>query len=519
MRFLSFASPAMSAFSCIRAATTHALVVFSVLVACSCSGFAQFASLVARVPKDANALIMLNAEGIRRSPLARKQGWDTKLSDAYEAGLIVLPPQGQYMVMASKIDLDFMEPVWEVALLNTSQEVSIPKVAARWGGSIDNVGSRSAARLPDDSYVVQLADNRVGSMRPANRQDVSRWVRGSDRTSVGGNMSPFLTAVSTAMQRQSAYQIILAIELSDAISQPAAESFVARKLEMPDSAKRLGEVLSSIRGATFSVAVGNAVRGQLSIDFAQDASALDGKAKDVLLAVLAERGAQINEFEDWDAEVKGSSVYFTGVLGESGLRRTLSFLDVPAMLHDAMPSPGEVDEETTVKLASQQYFQSIVGLIEDLQKTPDNSRTTTFGSVGMWFHKYADKIDGLPILNVDEELLDYGAFVSGSFRDAEAVLRGMGGQSRVRQMNSSAGSSYDYGYGYGRWGSYGYYGNNYYNEVDRQEATRQEAANRARINTEVRVEGATNVRDIMQGVSRATSEVRRAMTQKYQAEF
>jgi hypothetical protein len=159
-------------------------------------------------------------------------------------------------------------------------------------------------------------------------------------------------------------------------------------------------------------------------------------------------------------------------------------------------------------LASQQYFKSVNDLVEDLRTKPDRSEVKTFGQVGKWFGVYARKIDQLPMLNVDPELLDFGAFVSTSLRDAEASMRGSGGRSRVAQQNTPA--HYDY---YGRTGRYGGYG------VYAVEDIKAEQAERVRVRTQERVSTSSDVRQIMQELANATRDIRQRMTQKYQAEF
>ena len=69
--------------------------------------------------------------------------------------------------------------------------------------------------------------------------------------------------------------------------------------------------------------------GKIKVDFGQDATPLSDIAKPLVLDALANHGALIEEMEDWKAEVKGSTIYLAGYLGESGLTRIASLINLP----------------------------------------------------------------------------------------------------------------------------------------------------------------------------------------------
>jgi hypothetical protein len=235
-------------------------------------------------------------------------------------------------------------------------------------------------------------------------------------------------------------------------------------------------------------------------------------AKPILLEILSNQSAMIDEFEDWQAVVEPKRVRVGGRLYASGLRRILSILDAPASLQQVSPSAGDDDPEMAARLASQQSFQSVTGLIEDLREKPGKK---TAGQVGIWWARYADKIDKLPMLNVDQEMLDYRSYVSSSLRQGSGSLRNVGGRSRVRQQNAPA--QYR---SVTRWGSTGFYaGSRGWYGTASVESPRLEAQNRSRIREEERVRGAYSARQIMTDLDNATGEIRRRMTEKYKAEF
>ncbi len=474
---------------------------------------AQFNDLLTRVPSHANALIVLNVEKIHATPLAQQENWREQQEKAFEGGLTIVPPHSDYFLMAGQMDFEFMQSSWEVALTRVSDEPSLPKIAAKWNGSIDRIERRGTVRLPNDAYLVKFGKEIVGVMRPANRQSVARWLKQVDSNGGQHRLSPYLKEAVGFAQNQGT-PIIMALDLQNAVS----AEFLRRRFAEDDKLKatdidvdQLVDVLSSIRGVTLGITIRNELYGAIKVDFEKDVTVLGDLAKPMLLEALARHSAMIDEFEDWKTTVQGTQIRIGGKLYPSGLRRILSLLDAPASLQQMeTASDPQQSEQDQKRLASQQYFQTVTQQVADLRGRDGQ----TMGQVGIWCGRAARKIDQLPLLNVDEELLEYGAFVSEGLRQAESVLRSVGGRTRVRQTSQTGGSSsYDYGYsyGYGRWGAYGRYGV--------RDDARAEQQQRTAIATQERFAGATSTRQIMQQIDTATAEVRRKMVAKYQAEF
>jgi hypothetical protein len=181
-------------------------------------------------------------------------------------------------------------------------------------------------------------------------------------------------------------------------------------------------------------------------------------------------------------------------------------------------SPGEVEDpvQTSVK-----YFKTITTYFNDLRTDMRNRQTIAQSQV--YFDRYARKIERLPMLNVDPELLDYGAFVCQSLRELAGSVRTTGAEQAVATRNVTASSPgvYNTGsYGYGRAGYYGasgFYGN--YARYDARATLKWEGSQRrlVRAQTNTAIAGATE--DVKQQVVEATAGIRRKMTEKYQTEF
>ena len=204
------------------------------------------------------------------------------------------------------------------------------------------------------------------------------------------------------------------------------------------------------------------------------------------------------------------------------MKRISSLFDRPPALKVREQEQNAKSQEEQVRDASLVYFHRVTDLLKDLRNRNRTGSNATIPQIAVWLDKYARKIDQLSILNVDPQLVDYGANVSDSLRSAYNAVRSGSARSRIRQVNTpmqynyyTGGTTYGYTYRYLD-GAYVPHGASATFAVPNQLAYRHE---RTRIRTEERVSSANNARTIVQGIEGATADVRRAMTQKYQVEF
>ena len=500
-----------------------AAVGCSIVWAAPDTAWSQFQDMARRIPSGANTMILIDPQVIMATPLAKKENWRENMEKAAAAGISIVTPNTNQLLMAGHIDFEVMHPTWQVAISNLKYEPSMTKIAARIGGSVDRIAERDAALLPEDAYAVRLGKTLAGVMLPGNRQSVARWLR---QTDVGGPRLPDFLKKELDYAASKKLPIMMTMDLTDVLS----ADLVKHRLKDSAALKgkdvdvdKLAEAISSIKGVTLAVSIGNQIHGAIKVEFGTDVEFMGEFAKDMLLEVLGRQGAMIDEFADWDLQIAKDKMQIKGPLYRSGMQRILSVLDAPKSWQYAASSQSEEGSEESLKrLNSQQYFNSVSGLIDDLSKKggPQNhSNSVTLGQVGLWCGKYAKKIDDLPILNVDEDLLVYGSFVSAGLREAETALRSSGGKSRVRELNAPAQyreiggyrAGYRGGYGWNNWGAGGW--NAYVEDY------RAEVEDKVRIRTEERVSSSSSARDIMTQIRTATADTRQKMTKKYQAEF
>ncbi|HTN75761.1 MAG TPA: hypothetical protein VL096_10965, partial [Pirellulaceae bacterium] len=166
------------------------LVTWGVLTS---SAQAQFINMAASVPDDANVLMLMSVDRILASQIAQREQWQLKFDNAYSAGLTQIPPDTTRVLVATELDIEYLKPVWELAVLELSREPSLPYIAKQLKGQVDKIGTIGAVALPNDSYIVQLTPSRLAAFSPANRQAVGRWLSEiKARGAVG--VSPYLKA-------------------------------------------------------------------------------------------------------------------------------------------------------------------------------------------------------------------------------------------------------------------------------------------------------------------------------------
>jgi hypothetical protein len=148
------------------------------------------------------------------------------------------------------------------------------------------------------------------------------------------------------------------------------------------------------------------------------------------------------------------------------------------------------------------YFQATQALMKDLRP-----KAGSYKSDAYWIERYAAKIDRLPILHVDDDLLNYGQKLSETLRvmsGTRKMTNLQGGAAARSEMTAGGGLSYNYGYGYGNY--------SYSTPQSREVAAGADIANAAASGTAVKLQG-WNL------IDNATVEIRREMTKRYNLEF
>ncbi len=244
----------------------------------------QFGELIKWLPRSANALVLLNMEEAKKSPMGIREDWARRSEKAFQSGLIRVPPQAARFVLASQIDLEFMEPVWSAAVLDLADDLDLEQIAKLRSGTPDMLDTFPAVALPNDTYIVQVGPRLLAAKGPGNRQSVLRWIR---ETQGGGE-----TALSPYLQKAAGYsdmagtEIIMAIETEGAVSWERIAKYLSSKKELlgPEAdLKAMADLISGIQGVRLGVRIGDRPSGKLAVDFGGDVSLVAPVAKPLIL--------------------------------------------------------------------------------------------------------------------------------------------------------------------------------------------------------------------------------------------
>ncbi|MCY2965029.1 MAG: hypothetical protein NT069_15580 [Planctomycetota bacterium] len=455
---------------------------------------AEFSAMLNRVPGETNVLVMVDAERLLSSEMSVSAGWRKKLAEQTEIRPLLLPVSAKKLVRAIRIDLESRQQSSEITLLDIPKGPTLKRIGEKHQGYVEKVANTESVWLPQGAYGVKLGSDLYGFLFPANRQDLSNWLRNRS-----GKVSTYLLQASTAMKSKGP-QIVLALDLEDAVS---LETLPAKLKELEAISKSevdvaaISKVIATLRGVKFAVQFEKNAVGTLTVDFDLDTAPLQSVAKGLVLEVLASKGLSIDEMDSWKPAVTGKTVSLSGELGDSGLMRLSSLLELPA---DLIDDPEKSTEADNPKLyATQAHYKAVQKLTDDLF----GKKWQTFGQYAQWAEQYAKKIDRLPLLNVDEEMQQYSARVADTLRDGAVAMKGVGIRTAGRQAQvwNNGGVNYDY------------YGNRSYGVSNAGDQERRG------IRGSEEAQGATDAVSMKQIIEQSTADIRKKMVKKFNVEF
>ena len=471
-----------------------------------------FDELLVNLPDSSNALILIDLKAIKQSPIGKKENYARKHESEYLAGTTGISPHVQKLALAAQFEPGTLKNSWEIGVASRNEKISMAKLAKSHGGAQDTVGDKNVVFTPRNAAFVELGPTTMGYMRPANRQALARWLRtikSNNKTAI----SPYLQA---AAARSKDSQIILALDLTDMLDEGGVlhrlQECQTLKGAKADDLKAIAKTIAGTKGLTLAVQFDQVITGELTVEFSGSIDPIKQVAKRLLLEAIDEAGAHIEDFEAWPEKSEGNKVTLRGKMSPKGLRQILSLITPPADSVETQTGGDSTSTEDPKLLASQRYLMALSSYLVDLKGESDKQRS--FEKMAIWYDKYAEKIDNLPVLDVDQDLLNYGSNTSSALRNIAQSARGAPiAQSALKNYETqiTAAGAVPYG-GYGPYGGYHagwgyqYLDVNNYKQVRDQQRLVKNGEYETRMN-------------IWQDIAKATSDIRRKMTEKYKVEF
>jgi hypothetical protein len=454
--------------------------------------------LLEQLPPGVNAIAVIDVESLLASKMAKSQKWASKQDVQYGTRPLMVPPEAKTVLVAAQLNpSDGLSQEWQVALMDLSSEIAIDDIAKTEGGYLDPFGDVAAAWTPSDAYALQLSPRMLAMAQPANRQAISRWIKFA-KSNHEIMLSDYLNGAMQHLTNDS--QFVLAIDLADVPKRHRVEERLA-EMEMFSGRdmkrKQVGDILVGLQGITATISVTDKISAELRIDFRDDVGPIGDLAKPLTIAALDAFDAHLAELDGFEATLNGKSISLHGELSVDGLRRVGSLLQMSSTKFSDLQDAEPTDSQSVILKATQTYYNSITTLIEDLRHTLEDSRDNH----AVWMERYGRKVDALPILNVDPDLLAWGANVGETFREMGLAKRRAGIRGGVRKSAVYGDYSYsDTGYGY-----YESYrpASDVKNQINREEQAQAKA---------VRYNSWKEIED-------TRAKIDREMTEKYGVEF
>jgi hypothetical protein len=464
------------------------------------------------VPASATAVLVIDAKALSASPLAVRGGWAKRHAAGTATDVTSLPDGTKTILVASDLSPRTLDGSWRVGVIDLDKLVAVADLAARDGGRIDTVRNQPVVVTPRNMVLVPDGGTRVLARTPADRQEVGRWLAAAREKGPGPSAYLRSAAGADAM-------IVAALDLTDATDaasvRPRLDAAAAATGLSPADREGLARALAGMKGVTLTARVGEAIEAEIRLDFSEPV----GRWKDVILPLfreaLAAAGAELDDLAGWSARAEGTAAVLSGKLTEDSLHLAVSpFFAARALssAHPGVPAAGGADAKLE---ASLRYFRGLTGIVDKLRKMSN----LTVQSRVRWYIEYAHKIDDLPVLNVDPELLKLGTDIATTFRALSNAAGNFNNRGVIISQNrQSAAVPYVAGTAYG----YGY--NRYGNPVGFGYAATGTAVvnNNLEINNLLAVNAVTESAlraDTWKNINTAMADARKKMTQKYQVEF
>jgi len=254
-----------------------------------------------------------------------------------------------------------------------------------------------------------------------------------------------------------------------------------------------------------TINVNEDVSGRAVVDLGRDASMLQASAKPIMMGVLNTAGFRIDDMEQWTYTAMGTQVKLEGKLSTAALRKLLSIVQspIPAVATANVTTAPGGDVPASPAAASQRYYKIICANLDNFTAGTSASQSAS------WARAAAKRIEQLPILNVDPQLVQWGSMVALKLKQA-----GGGMAMAQTQMNARVSGVMNPAYSDSYYDNEGTY-HSAQNRADMENASRH----RKQVALEQKAQAQEQALRVLNEIAETRPAIRAAMVEKYKVEF
>jgi hypothetical protein len=404
--------------------------------------------LLKRTTANTNTLVLIDVKGAFTSPLAKAEKWAEKGKTDNRGGLGFVPPDAELVVIAGEVNLSTLVRDFQVGLVKVRNTPTMRELAAREGGTADEIVGRLAVLSPRDVYFTTFSGQELAAIYPADRQYTARYIK----SAMAAKAPPLSGYLKKAVEKADGNTITIAVDLDEVVDKtlvrltlPTSPSVA--KVKTVDVNLLAGQ-LASVKGMTVAVKVTDAIDASVTVEFGLDPSVFRKTLPDLFRELIESQGIAINGFDSWQAAFTETTMTLSGKLTTADLKRIISLF--------AFPQPaGETELVTKGNEPNagmtKRYLAAADTILADVKAMKDNPN---YDKTATWHDKAAEQIEHLSRRNVDPEAVDAAFQEAKRLRAIAQSLRGV-----PIDANALASQQYYYqtggrsvGVGFGWWG-------------------------------------------------------------------
>lgn len=384
------------------------------------------------LPKSSNAILVIDAQSLFNSQLAQANGWRETQAKQFEHGLTMLPPMAEQFLLATELDIEHLEPLWEFVAMSLQRPVGMQEVRELTRGEFDMLGGLESVRTPRGSFVTPIGPQSVALIRIADRP----WAEQTIGQAVARKSSELPSFLSMARQRvaQGECQIAVAVQLDDVVSNKELlksieqSELLARSSNNPAA---LVATLATLEGLVFTINADQSLHGRLEVVFHQQPELQPDQSKTLVLGMLDAVGARLPEFAMWEAATGVHSLAIEGELSISGLARVLSLLHYDTSDIDTLQVQETPRQVRPANTPTVRYIERVTRLIDGLAK---GAQTNSLNTQVLWADRTAKEIVRAIRDDVDSDVAELGYQIAYQL---EAIVSTFNNAAQVAQAKTA----------------------------------------------------------------------------------